>query len=167
MFQKYEMNIKELEDILENPGYNLLVMDGTSDADHLQYSHLSSYKEIWKNLIKSNGNMSTLFEILPRLLKSTKNVYFGISPEIELISSVYPCLIVRSKKSYFSRSGSYVFRKDSPYIDLFSHQTQKIQRMGLTTEFDKTMRKEVKCFSDSEKYFRGLSFNDLTFFLSY
>ena len=163
MIQSYEIPIEELEDILENPGYKLMVLGGTSDEDFLKFSYHSGIRKLWKIMIKENGNVTNVDEAIKRLMEDDKNVYFGISPEIELIPSIYPCHVVRSKASYYSRSGGYVFRKDSPYIDLFSHHIRKIREMGLDTEIEKTVDQAVDCPDDSEKHFRTLSYNDLIF----
>ena len=163
LMERYEMPIKELGDFLANPGYKLLVLSGASDEDFLKYSYNSINRQLWKTMIKEKGNISDVDEAVERLLEDDKNIFFGISPEIELIPSIYPCHVEKSKVSYYSRPGGYGFRKDSPYIELFSHQIIKIIEMGLETEIEKTMKQVIECSNGSEKHFRGLSYNDVIF----
>ena len=163
MLQRYETPIKELGDILSYPEYKLITVDGTSNADFLKYSYDSRIRKTWIKLVKENGNISSVEEAIERMLEDDKNIYFGTSPDIEVMPSIYPCKVIRSQKSYFSRTAGYVFKKDSPYIELFNNQIIKIKENGLKTELHKTMNQDFECVDDSEKYFRAISYKDVIF----
>ena len=161
MIQNYEMPISDLEDILEKPEYKLLVLDGTSDATFLKHSYDLGYRLIWNKTMDEGGLVSSHEEAFEKLLKDSRNVYFGISPEVELSTDTYPCQLMRSKIAHNWRYSAYAFKNNSPYIKVFSHQIKKLVESGLETEIESSLKKDVQCNDASEQSFRTLSYSDI------
>ena len=161
MIQNYKMPISDLGDILEKPEYKLLVLNGTSDATFLKYSYDRRYRLIWNKTMDEGGLVTSHEEAFEKLLKDPRNVYFGISPEVELSTDTYPCQLMRSKIAHNWRYSAYAFKNNSPYIKVFSHQIQKLVESGLETEIESSLKKDVQCNDASEQSFRTLSYNDI------
>ena len=161
MIENYEIPINDLRDILAKPEYKLLVLGGTSDASFLKYSHDPSYRRIWNKTLEEGGIVSSHKEAVEKLLEDHNNVYFGISPEVELSTDTYPCQLMKSKMAYNFRDAGYAFKKNSPYIKVFSHEIQKVIESGLETEIDSSLNKNVQCDDPSEQSFRKITYNDI------
>ena len=55
MVETYDIPIKKLGDLLENPSYKLLVTGGYSEESFLKDSYDPSYRKIWENAANDNG----------------------------------------------------------------------------------------------------------------
>ena len=87
---------------------------------------------------------------------------WGESPVFELMAENYPCRIVKSKNIYYPTYAAYPFNNDSPYIEVFSHQINKILEHGLDKEWQEaTKQDDVKCEKQTTEFFRTLSYNDV------
>ena len=97
--------IDSLEELLENPSYQIMV---TQDTSHESYfKEASPTKDpvaatIWQQMIKGNekaytSNASTAHDII---VNDDKRIYFSQELSVETTMRSYPCDIVASKSSY-------------------------------------------------------------------
>ena len=99
---------------------------------------------------------------MKRILTEDKTVYFALSPEVELSTDKYPCLLMRSESAYASRDAGYVFKKNSPFTNVFSHQIHMMMESGIDqTEMHSILNKNHECNDASEQSFRTLSYKDI------
>ena len=159
MVQSYDIPINSLDDISENPSFKLLVLEGTFQEDFLKHSLNPNYKRIWNATKKQNGLISSIEEGEMQIMGDEQKVYFGSSPSFELAAESYPCFAVKTRGIYSPNYGAYAFSKDSPYIEVFSHQIDKARENGW---YHKGILKQdgIKCEKQTNKYFRPLSYKD-------
>jgi hypothetical protein len=162
MIQSYDIPINTLEDIFENPSYKLLFSEGSIQEDFLRYSTNPNYNQIWKATKEQNGLISSVEESGKQLMRDDKKVCFDSSPHFEWSNENYPCHVVKTRGIYNPHYGAYPFNKYSPYIEVFSHQIDKIVEHGLETEQQEaTKQGEAECEDQTAEYFRTLSYNDV------
>ena len=161
MVQENLLRIDELSDILSQPGYKLLVNEGSSDEAFLKYSRNPVFEEVLKKTKEENGMFSTYEEGEERLLDGDKMVLFGESPSFEVMSSSYPCQVAKSTTFYNFNFAAFPFQKESPYIPLFTYAVNKMMENGLMTERLNKEKENMECEEESEKYFRTLSYKDV------
>jgi hypothetical protein len=162
MIQHYDIPIDTLDDLFEKPSFRLLLLEGSAQEDYLRHSTNPNYKTIWKTTKEQNGLISSYKEGEMQLMEDEEKVYFGYSPYFELVSDIYPCYIVKTRAKYSPQDGAYPFNKNSPYIEVFSHQIDKVLEHGLETERQQASKPDdTKCEKQNAEYFRTLSYNDL------
>lgn len=141
----HEFKINSLEDILVNPGYQLVLTKGTASVQYFENSEQWPTKQIWNSQLKNQPN--AYVESTPHaetlLLNEEKVVYFGLTSSVELAFESYPCLISRSQNTYFHRSVSLPFQKNSPYLGLFNHKLRIYKESGVLANMV-SMRKNPK-----------------------
>ena len=55
MVQRYELPINQLDDILTQPGYKLLVTGGAFHESFLKHSNFEKYRAIWTKTYEEKG----------------------------------------------------------------------------------------------------------------
>jgi hypothetical protein len=162
MVQNYDIPIDTLDDISQKPSIKLLLLEGSFDEDFLRYSTNQNYKSIWEKTKEQNGLISSYEEAEKQLLRDEEKVLFGYSPDFELGAKSYPCHVVKTRGIYFPHYGAYPFSKNSPYIEVFNKQIDKVLEQGLYRNlFEETKEDEAKCETQTTEYFRTLSYNDV------
>ena len=95
-------------------------------------------------------------------MEDAQKVYFGVSPNFELVAENYPCHVVKTRGIYHPHYGAYAFNKHSPYIEIFSYQIDNILEYGLETERRGATKKgDPGCVKHTAEFFRTLSYNDV------
>ena len=147
---RYISEITSLEDLLEKPGYQLVLRNGGASTQYFSLAKESPHEEIWKEKLDGNDRA-----YVPKvqyaenlILADKKYVYFDIISQIEPIFDSYPCKMVRAKKTYFHRAVALGFRKDSPYLKLFNSRISYYRQNGLIANMaalKKDPKGSVKC----------------------
>ena len=60
MVQNTDPPIKELEDILKQPEYKLLMLSGGSSQEHLKYN----YHNVWKKSVQENSVIENIADMI-------------------------------------------------------------------------------------------------------
>ena len=157
---RYISEITSLEDLLEKPGYQLVLRNGGASTQYFSLAKESPHEEIWKEQLDGN-DMAYVPKVQYAenlILADKKYVYFDIISQIEPIFDSYPCKMVRAKKTYFHRAVALGFRKDSPYIKLFNSRIRYYRQNGLIANMaalKKDPKGSVKC---TENHFDPLGY---------
>ena len=160
MVRQYDIPIRQIEDILKKPQYKLLVSGGDATESFLKNSNNVNHRKIWEKTDKENGIVKNIGEGEKKILEDHYNVLFAESPTFEMSFDSYPCEIVAAKISYFNHYAAYAFNKDSPYVEMFSHQVNRIIEKGIETEkFDPQKKATMKCENEDENYFISCSYS--------
>ena len=164
MVQRYDLPINDLDDILLNPGFVLIVLKGSYVEQFLKYSENPNFRKIWEKSAQENGLITDNEEGINQVLLDKHKILFGMSPHIEFTSDSYPCRIVKTRRRYNPHSAAYPFNKNSKYIEIFNYQIGKILERGLETEeMDTSKKDEIQCEKQTADYFRTLSYKDVNF----
>ena len=157
---RYISEITSLEDLLEKPGYQLVLRNGGASTQYFSLAKESPHEEIWKEQLDGN-DMAYVPKVQYAenlILADKKYVYFDIISQIEPIFDSYPCKMVRAKKTYFHRAVALGFRKDSPYLKLFNSRISYYRQNGLIANMaalKKDPKGSVKC---TENHFDPLGY---------
>lgn len=131
--QRHESKINKLEDILTNPGYQLILRKGTASVQYFENSETWTHKQIWESQLKNNtiAYVDRIMDAETLLLKEEKIVYFELLSQVERIFESYPCKIFKSDNTYFHRPIALAFKKKSPFLALFNHQLRRYKETGI------------------------------------
>ena len=153
--QKEGTDIKDIDDLAQKDGHQLLVLNGTASIQYFSEASESSNKKIWEKHLKNNPTayFSTIKPIEKKLLENGKYIYFERTTIAQNFIDSYPCEIIQSGKTYFHRSVGLGMKKDSQYLELFNMKLLRYIETGITANMD-TLKKPTKTKSSckSENY---------------
>ena len=160
--QNTDPPIKELEDILKQPEYKLLMLSGGSSQEYLKYN----YPTVWKKSVQENAVIADIADMIKETLEDDKKVSFMGSPTAEILTSkigkdMIPCKITASKKKYNEDLSGYIFNKNSQYMNLFNYHILKTIQSGVETEWLDTKKMSSDCIHNMDDQFRAFSYKDV------
>ena len=164
-YQKFELPIAKLEDLLTASDYQIVVLKGSSAESYFSDAKHSSVKsvarEIWSKKMEGNPAAFVLksSEREHEILNNPKKVLFAPSDTAELTFPHYPCNISVAPAYYFFSSRGYAFPKNSPYVNVFNTRINHLIESGAIDAVSKRMRERkplIKC-EDSEEMALGFT----------
>ena len=162
MVQRYELPINQLDDILTQPGYKLLVTGGAIHESFLKHSNFEKYRTIWMKTYEEKGVLSSDDVGERQIIHDEKYILLSLSPDFEMMFDTFPCEVVSSKITYGEFPGGYIFSKDSSLLNVFNYHIQKIAEKGLETErFDEQKYSIIECGDINDVFFITLSYNEV------
>ena len=162
MVQRYELPINQLDDILTQPGYKLLVTGGAIHESFLKHSKFEEYRAIWTKTYEEDGILSSDDDGERQIVHDEKYILLSLSPDFEMMFDTFPCEVVSSKITYGEFPGGYIFSKESNLLNVFNYHIQKITEKGLETErFDEQKNSIIECGDINDGFFITLSYNEV------
>ena len=162
MVQRYELPINQLDDILTQPGYKLLVTGGAFHESFLKHSNFEKYRAIWTKTYEEKGVLPSDDVGERQIINDEKYILLAMSPDFEMMFDTFPCKVVSSKITYGEFPGGYIFSKESNLLNVFNHHVQKITEKGLETErFDGQKYSIIECGDINDGFFITLSYNEV------
>ena len=137
MVKKFDVPIENLNDILSNPEYQLLVRRGTADESFFVDSQDWISQRIWAKTLKEDNSILSYVAGEKYVLDDSNKVLFGESPTVQFSIDSFPCELVTAPSVYGRHSGAYAFTIGSPYPKLFGHYISHIKESGLMPVYAK------------------------------
>jgi hypothetical protein len=130
----YASKINTIEDLITYPEYQLVLRHGTAGIEYFSASETWPQKVIWDEKLNNNKEsfVNGISDAETLLLGDNTKIYFDLLNEVEPLFESYPCDIVRAQQTYFHRVFALAFKKNSQYVDLFSHQIRRYLESGVT-----------------------------------
>ena len=149
---KYEHDIKELEDFLTHPDFQLLVARGTAGVDYFSEAKQWPQNHVWKSKLEKNSKayITSPGDAEKMLLVDKKLVYFeAISSFLPMIKD-FPCYVEKARKTYFEGSLAFACRKNSEFVKLFNNQLHLYMETGVMENmaYEKSKKARINCPSD-------------------
>ena len=137
MVKKFYLPIENLEDVLSNSEYQLLVRRGTADESFFVESRDITSQKIWEKTLKEDNKITSYSAGEEYLMKDSNKVLFGESPTVQFSYDGFPCEIVSAPSVYGRHSGAYAFTTESPYLRLFGYYISQVKQSGLLPKYTK------------------------------
>ena len=160
-YEVYEMPINKLRDLIDNPGYQIILMKGSSDEMYFTEATMETNpnaKRVYDQMIKNNPNAfyEQFSESESMLLHDTKMVLFCNQDIVANVFAAYPCHITKAKSEYAKSVVGLPFPKDSQYLQLFNHKIAAMNQEGILDRMwlhNKNNKPLVSCTEDEFKPF--------------
>ena len=162
--QKEGVLIRDIEDLVEKEGHQLVVLNGTAAIQYFSEATESPNKDIWEKHLKNKPDayFSRIKPIEERMLECEKYIYFERTRVAQNFIENYPCKIIQSTKTYFHRSVGLGMKKDSEYLELFNLRILRYIETGVIANMD-TFRSSEKTKSICEKEnYESVGYESLT-----
>jgi hypothetical protein len=123
--------INNLQDILNNKEYQLMVLKGTGCEAYFKEAVRLPHAQLWNETMRGNDNALLRKRSVAneKIMEDKTNVYFETAYELSLEN--YPCEIMKSKASYYHIPIALPFRKDSPYRVIFGYYATTLRESGI------------------------------------
>ncbi|XP_045122694.1 probable glutamate receptor [Portunus trituberculatus] len=133
-------SISSIEDVFQNPKFNLLVKKGTASVEYLKESLRSDH---WKSLL-SRGEEALVTTNEEGMSKVLKNNYAYLSPNSFLFNEyAQDCRIHIVPKPQFRKENSFAMRKGSPLIRILNAIIVKMKESGVMSQLERRWMKEL------------------------
>lgn len=142
------MPLNTLQDLVDDPSYHLGIQKSSSYESYFSSASSDSIRgKIYQDFISARPNnyVKNNEEGFNRVLDDPKYIY--LVKKSTYINSKYVCQIEQSPRIVYKLQKGFIFRKGSPYKDLFNYKIGKLIEIGV---IDKLTKKYVKTvdFSD-------------------
>ena len=157
------VHIENLEGVLKQPGFQLIVQSGSAEEDYFKLATDWPNNEIWTRTMEDNKDaFVTSSEMNNVLLNDENKVLFGTAYYSEMYLPDYPCNIQRLGISYLQGSTNALgFSPESAYRNLFSHMLIKIKNTGAWDAIQKRMgdrRPTAACLTNEKDNLIGVDY---------
>ena len=162
--QKEGVEIRDIEDLVEKEGHQLLVLNGTAAIQYFSEATESPNKDIWEKHLrnKPEAYFSRVKPIEENMLESEKYIYFERTRVAQNFIESYPCKVIQSTKTYFHRSVGLGMKKDSEYLELFNLRLLRYIETGVIANMDTFRSSEkTKTICKKENY-ESVGYESLT-----
>ena len=124
--------IYALQDILDNPEYQLMVQSGSAEENYFKLATEWPENKIWAKTMMGNEKAFVSSATMDTtLMEDRKKILFSISYYSEMYMPNYPCNIRRLGETYLQgSSNALAFPIKSPYHEMFSHMLTKLKNFG-------------------------------------
>ena len=161
--EKYDLPINNMEDFISKPDYQLMVMSGDGLESYFRLSDDLVRKKIWKANLENNPKayVSSTAEGENTLMRNSKRVLF-LTPDSATGFSHYPCEITRATKEFAKYSVGYGFKKNSPFVGVFSYIINDLVEFGNVKYIQSAIAMEKDSLTCEEnKEYRPLGYENI------
>ena len=159
MVQESELPINTLQDILDNPQYQLLVSRGTSDKSYFTSSNYELHKKLLSK-INQEGGLISGYDEGEELIKNDSHKVLFVESWFGDVYKSFPCEVVTTGHTFGSVQGTWPFQNQSPYADLFGYHARRMVDLGLTSHMNRK-RGDIKCTTKQDETFRPFGYGEV------
>ena len=161
--EKYELPINSMEDFLDKPDYQLMLMSADGLESYFSLADDLVRKKIWEDKLfgSSEAFVSSTIEGEEILMKDPKRVLF-LSPDSATAFVNFPCGITRATKEFAKNSVGYGFQKNSPYVALFSYVINDLIEFGNVKYIQSSIAMEKDSMAcEQNKEYKPLGYDNI------
>ncbi|GAB6020331.1 hypothetical protein CHUAL_003044 [Chamberlinius hualienensis] len=145
-YKETKLPFEALGELAENYDYQIALAGGTAIRIVLEQSNDEEFKKVWKRIAKDKKtSLAPTLEAGFQKMFTGKYVYIGVGPHSQAMAKG-SCNIIFLKTIYNKENFYMIFRRDFPYIKMYSNRYLRLTESGVINRWERMFKPDsVSC----------------------